>query len=140
MINLAWARELRADYQNAHRLLDDAQNSLEKLDDQLLLLYCSVRRASLARAEGRPAEAAELMETAIPLSDRIGNLGLMGYTFTILGGARRDLGQLERASALLERALVLWQELGSAWGIAACRFELGDLESAKGTRALLRTS
>ncbi len=84
--------------------------ALEKDDDinvRRLRKYQYPVAARLRIAEGRPREALALLESALPIVERMNRIGLVIEYQALIALAAQALGQDERAMQSLERALAL---------------------------------
>ena len=74
----------------------------------------------LAELEGRRLEAVERHEQAVAIARQGGDAWLAAASLMNSGRAVRQLGDLDRASALQAEALRSFVGLENAWGVAAC--------------------
>ena len=96
-------RQLR--YHDANALFDEAHTLLDHLGDAYLLELELRFRARGASLEGNAAGAVELASRALEYAETLGHTEGIAISLLALGEAKRELGALEEATAVLRRAV-----------------------------------
>ena len=109
---IALVASLRRDqlrFEEAHELLDRALELYSTVEDRHLEGRILVKKASVASFEGRPAEAARLLERALLALDPARDARLELCARHGLALALVDTGQLDEAEAVVRKARALYE-------------------------------
>jgi predicted ATPase/DNA-binding SARP family transcriptional activator len=128
----------RSDYAAANRLLAEAEQLLEDLDEEGGEAFPAITPPLVVQQDpvsGRPRIFFE--ETMLLFRPVPARLAL-GYVWSSQGFALRSMGELEAAREPLDRALALFRELRDLPGIALVLNQLGNLGRSLGEHAIAR--
>ncbi|CAN5854146.1 BTAD domain-containing putative transcriptional regulator [soil metagenome] len=105
----------------------------------LLKFTVWIRAAALAMNAGDFASGSDLAQEAITMAHALGDRSAEAMAIHCLAWNEEQQEHWEEASALLERELVLWIELGHAYRQGVALMLLGGVDYARGNRALARS-
>jgi predicted ATPase/DNA-binding SARP family transcriptional activator len=129
---LGTAARYRGRREEAHRLYDEALALAATGDLWWPAALAQSNLGALAGLEGRDADAVERHEQAIGIAREGGDAWMLAAGLTNAGRAVRQLGDVDRASALQAEALRSFVALENAWGIAVCLDALATLAGDRG--------
>ena len=104
-LHLGRLRLRQVRYDDANALFDEAHTLLDRLGDAYLLELELRFRARGASLEGNPAGAVVLASRALEYAETLGHTEGIAISLLALGEAKRELGALEEAAAVLRRAV-----------------------------------
>jgi tetratricopeptide (TPR) repeat protein len=130
---LGRAAELRADFAEARRYLDEAIATGQSTGQPVVVAAALVRLAEVAAEEDRTAEAQRLTEEALKIANARGATGLICQAMSVLAELQYRLGRRDAARLAWEEALARAREIGygTVWLIVIL-FGLGRLERWQG--------
>ncbi|GIF70007.1 SARP family transcriptional regulator [Asanoa ishikariensis] len=101
-----------------------------------------VRRviAGSTAASGRVAEGIDLLHETLALSEAIGDVQGVGYSWVLIGKAHRQVGDRDRAVASWERAASCYRRLATHAALAEVLTDLGDARAEAGDAASARAA
>lgn len=111
----------------------------EKNDDVIQSALARNNRASRLFGEGRLAESLADAQRAIELADSIGLAAVLGMALCNAGRSLRQLGRLDEAVAMFERAVALEHRVGSTW-LSRPLADMGDIHRLRGLVNLARAA
>jgi non-specific serine/threonine protein kinase len=129
---LGTAARYRGRWVQARRLYGEALALATTGDLWWPAALAQVNLGALAGLEGRHPEAVERHEHAVGIAREGGDAWMVAACLTHAGRAVRQLGDLDRASALQAEALRGFVALENAWGIAVCVDALAALAGDRG--------
>jgi predicted ATPase/DNA-binding SARP family transcriptional activator len=129
---LGTAARYRGRWVQARRLYGEALALAMTGDLWWPAALAQVNLGALAGLEGRHPEAVERHEHAVGIAREGGDAWMVAACLTHGGRAVRQLGDLDRASALQAEALRGFVALENAWGIAVCVDALATLAGDRG--------
>jgi tetratricopeptide (TPR) repeat protein len=103
-----------------------------RLGAWLIIARGLVFQAHCVEVKGRPLEAVALLREAEELALRAGDRSTAARAAVNMGLALQQQGDLAGAEQVQERALIQAREFGSAVGVAAQMYVLGDLDRIRG--------
>ncbi len=94
-------------------LYEEALSILRRLGDQRSAAVVLGNLGNLARHQGQPEQAQQLLEEALTLHRQMENWRGLAFSLLNLGGLAAEQGQFEQAHRFLDEALAIFQSLGS---------------------------
>ncbi len=107
---IAGIRYLRADYDEARRLLDEAWNHAEELDDELRLARISSNIGRIALRQGKFNDAVDKLSISIEKHGKLGNNVSLSRAFLSLALVEIRLANYDSARRNLRNALAIIRE------------------------------
>jgi tetratricopeptide (TPR) repeat protein len=101
---LAQLRAMRADYDAAQSLFEEARQTAHDLGQSILVAQLAMDGAEVELRAGNPARAEEILRDAAALLERLGDTYYLATVSSMLGRALLELGRTEEASVQSERA------------------------------------
>ncbi|GAA1961407.1 BTAD domain-containing putative transcriptional regulator [Catenulispora subtropica] len=111
----------------------------EKNRDVIQTALARNNRASRLFGEGRLTEALADARVAIESAETIGLAAIMGMALCNAGRSLRQLGRLDEAVEMFERAIALEHRVGSAW-LSRPLADIGDVHRLRGQVNLARAA
>lgn len=128
---ISWAY-LMLDEPGAEELLHEALSLYESLDDHIGQADVTNNLGGLAYYEGRWDDALEFYERSRSESERVGNVGDVGFEDMNIGELLVNQRRLDEAEAVLRRASRVLRSIGFNYGAVFAEIQLGRCLVAKG--------
>jgi transcriptional regulator with GAF, ATPase, and Fis domain/Tfp pilus assembly protein PilF len=122
----------RGDVDEARRRLDAQIDLAQRSGRKEALAVALSNRGTVERRSGRLALAVHDLEEAAEIYASIGSAVGCARVEQVLGGALRELGELQRAEVVLRRTLLAGERSGGGKGALAVRGSLGLLLADRG--------
>ena len=131
--NLGWVAQYQGEYARARSYFEDTLALQRELNDTRGIAFALNNLGWTLSWQGRFTQATTLLEEALTLFQEVGDRQLTAFTLGRLGLVVYELGELERAVALLEEeSLPLFRTIGDTWGIAFVSSGLGRVMQERG--------
>ena len=121
----AWVARRKGQLALAEELLEAAMECLDSNDDQYA--YALLVMGSVRLDQQRWQEAITVNQKALALWGAIGDLRMQAWTYTNMGVAYQQSGDLEQAVAQLQKALVLFDQVDDPVHRAVAAMNLGGI-------------
>jgi predicted ATPase/DNA-binding SARP family transcriptional activator/predicted negative regulator of RcsB-dependent stress response len=135
----AWAETARGEMARGKAACDEALRLIVPIGDNWGRIHAEAMLGGLAQAEHRFADAAEHLEQAAEAAHRLGFRAAEAHHLTNLGWAEHQVGDQQRATATLERAIDVGRSTGDLRTAALAQVRLGRVLRALGQSAAART-
>lgn len=133
LVILSYIHLSQGDYEQAYQLSGEGLViSRDKLGDPLATEHCLLSLAAAASHMGRYTEARRWAGESLQLSKGLNHRSGIGYALKWLGLISRQLGELERAQALLRQSVSQFREVGDGTLMAEALVDLGVVTRASG--------
>ena len=135
----AWAEIARGEMARGKAACDEALRLIVPIGDNWGRIHAEAMLGGLAQAQHRFADAAAHLEQAAESAHQLGFRAAEAHHLTNLGWAEHQLGDPERATATLERAIDVGRATGDLRTAALAQVRLGRVLRALGQSAAART-
>lgn len=125
---------LNGRFGEAFRFLEQARAVLEERRDLVGISRYHLAMGTLLAEVGRPREAIEMYQKAIPFFRQIRARRNEAVAYLNASVSLRQLGEIERARNCLERAMTIFDELGDVSDRALTLLNLGQLDLRENQR------
>jgi tetratricopeptide (TPR) repeat protein len=135
LLHLGRVRLRQQRYDDANALFDEAEPLLDDLGDAYLAELALRFRARGATLQGDPAAAVALAGQALDHAERLGHTEGIAISLLALGEAKRELGLLDDATAVLRRAVEFSVAADHIASVCQALALLAAIEADTGNRA-----
>ena len=136
----AWAEIARGEMARGKAACDEALRLIVPIGDNWGRIHAEAMLGGLAQAQHQFAEAIAHLEQAAESAHQLGFRAAEAHHLTNLGWAEHQLGDPERATATLERAIDVGRATGDLRTAALAQVRLGRVLRALGQSAAARTT
>jgi len=134
----AWAKWLLGDLKGAEQRYSDAINIFSEVGNQRRVIDMESGLSAVLLDEGKTAESAQLLETALPIARKLGDRALEGVVNNNLARCWEETGQLKKALAAYEQSAAIDRELNDKPNLAIGLVNVGGVLNEQGEFASAR--